>query len=122
MVLQSLAFGGYGHLLSLLSTIGLTLRRDSVAKKRLRPKSGSRRRPEGVGINAVAGIKAKTKMVKRESKAQKVQDRALQRVAGGAHEIAQHGYVGFVGADSPRVHGKAEPFGEFEVHTCIVKL
>ena len=48
--------------------------------------------------------------------------RDLQRVPGRAHEIAQHGYVWLVGADSPRIHRKAEPLRKLEIHARIVKF
>ena len=48
--------------------------------------------------------------------------RDLQRVPGRAHEIAQHGYVWLVGADSARIHRKAEPLGKFQIHARVIKL
>ena len=46
----------------------------------------------------------------------------LQRAPRGAHEVAQHGDVGPVGADSPRIHRKPKPLGEFQVHACVIKF
>ena len=46
----------------------------------------------------------------------------LQRAPRGAHEIAQHGDVRPVGADSPRIHGKAEPLGKFQVHARVIEF
>ena len=46
----------------------------------------------------------------------------LQRLPRGAHEIAQNGNVGAVGANASRVHGQPQPLRKFEVHASIIKL
>jgi len=46
----------------------------------------------------------------------------LQRLAGGAHEIAEDGDVGAVGTDAASVHGQAEALGELEINAGIIKF
>ena len=40
----------------------------------------------------------------------------------GAHKIAQHRHVWFVSADSPGIHRKAKPFGQFQIYAGIIKF
>jgi len=46
----------------------------------------------------------------------------LQRLAGGADEVAEDGDVGAIGADATGVNGEAEAFGEIEIHAGVVQL
>ena len=46
----------------------------------------------------------------------------LQRLAGGAHEIAQNSDVGAIGADAASIHGQAEVLGKFEIDTGIIEF
>jgi hypothetical protein len=48
--------------------------------------------------------------------------RNLQRAPRGAHEISQHSNVWAVRANSPRIHGKSQPLGEFQVHASVVQF
>jgi hypothetical protein len=43
-------------------------------------------------------------------------------LTGGAHEIAQHGNIGSVGAKAARVHGKAETLRELEIDVGVVQF
>jgi hypothetical protein len=47
---------------------------------------------------------------------------ALQGAPRGAYEIAQHGDVGAVSPDSPRVYRKSEAFSEIQVNTGVIQL
>ena len=46
----------------------------------------------------------------------------LERLTGGADEIAQHGDVRAVGADAAGVHGKAKALGEIEIDTGVIEF
>jgi hypothetical protein len=46
----------------------------------------------------------------------------LPRLARGAHEIAQHGYVGTVSSDAARIDGQSKPLGEIQINPGVVKL
>ena len=46
----------------------------------------------------------------------------LQRLAGRAHKIAQHGDVGGVSANPARVHRESEALGEIEIDSGIVEF
>ena len=43
-------------------------------------------------------------------------------LARGTHEVAQHGDVWPVGADTASIHRQAEAFGQIEIHTSIVEF
>jgi len=48
--------------------------------------------------------------------------RKLKRLAGAAHEIAEHGDVGTVGTDAASIDRKAEAFGKIEIDTRVIKF
>lgn len=52
----------------------------------------------------------------------RIEEPRLQRVPRGAYKIAQHGYVWFVCADSPRIHWKPQPLGKFQIHARVIKF
>jgi hypothetical protein len=52
----------------------------------------------------------------------KAQNSGLQRLAGGADEIAQNGNVGPVHADATGIHWQAEALGQIEIHAGVVQL
>jgi len=46
----------------------------------------------------------------------------LDRVAGGAHEVAQDGHVGAIGANAARIHGQAEALGKIQIDAGIIQF
>src|SRR5882672_3248484 len=52
----------------------------------------------------------------------KVENPGLQRLAGGADEIAQNGNVGAINADASGVHRQAEAFGQIQIHAGVVQF
>src|SRR5579872_5832906 len=48
--------------------------------------------------------------------------RKLQRLARGAHEIAEDGYVRTVGADATSVDREAKALGEIEIDTGVIQF
>jgi hypothetical protein len=46
----------------------------------------------------------------------------LQRLAGGAHEVAQRGDVGAVGPDASGVNGQTELLGLIEIDTGVIQF
>jgi hypothetical protein len=46
----------------------------------------------------------------------------LQRLAGGAHEVAQRGDIGAVRADASGVNGQTELLGLIEVHSGVIQF
>ena len=46
----------------------------------------------------------------------------LERLARGSHEIAQHGYVGAVGADASRIDRQTKPLGLIEIDSGVIEL
>ena len=46
----------------------------------------------------------------------------LQRLAGGADEFAENGYVGTVHTDAAGVDGQTEGFGEIEINSRVVQF
>src|SRR5712691_8408972 len=46
----------------------------------------------------------------------------LQRMAGRAHKIAQHGNIRAVGSDAPGIDWQSEALGQVQIDTGIVQL